>query len=106
VLNYAPWGIFEQRERIALLRYGVRWICKNRQWLDLGNGRHILPILRISPDKEQFALMLTNAWMDTTYSFRVKVRGSFGTCVYYTGPQREKTECIVIYKPRAESSPK
>ena len=73
VLGYAPWTNFEQYERVDMLKNIVSWVSFGAPSLSIDGAYNILPIFRKGED-ESFCVMLTNASLDPSGDFVLRVR--------------------------------
>ena len=95
VLGYAPWSNSEQYERVDMLRNIVNWVSFGSPSLSIDGAYHILPILRKSDDGG-FCVMLTNACLDPSGSFTLRVNGTASSAEIYDSKTNTVRECPIV----------
>jgi hypothetical protein len=95
VLGYASWSNAEQYERVDMLRNIVNWVSFGSPSLSIDGAYNILPILRRGADGS-FCVMLTNACLDPSGSFTLRVNGTASSAEIYDSKTNTVCECVLV----------
>ena len=92
-LCYAASELFEQEERVDLLRNIIKWLCHDKPSMEISGAYNVMPILKKSEHNDNFCLMITNTWLDDTSDVCVKIKSNHsGKAVVYSSESKEYFE--------------
>ena len=92
-LCYVANELYEQEERVDLLRNIIKWLSYDREDFNITGAYNIMPILRKSPENDDFCLMLTNTWLDDSSDAIIKLKTNYdGNLKVYSSHTREYYE--------------